>query len=276
MSETLPESSYDPLAEGKKLRISKSSYMTFKMCERKYWWQYIQLRDIEIPATPAMTRGKYVHAGLEDCYENWEGQHNLLPLFPTDDPAFDTIAELEQARMEEWGIENWKPVEFEVKREVYDPELDAVLVGFIDAVLQHPDGGLCIFELKTGNMGDSKLSRTRKELCYYTYLLRLMGETRPITHFAYLSPDCDHLDFITKVMNQRNKEVMLGTDRGVLIIEKVNQRSINNFNKEFPETVQRMKESEWPMTWNDYFCPQWCDFHDSCSNEIMGFDDVLY
>ena len=276
MSETLPESSYDPLAMGKKLRISKSSYMTYKMCPRKYWWQYIQLRDIEIPATPAMTRGKYVHGGLEDCYENWEGQHTLTPLFPSDDPAFATIAELEEARMEEWGIENWKPVEFEVKREVYDPELDAVLVGFIDAVLQHPDGGLCIFELKTGNMNDSKLSRTRKELCYYTYLLRLMGETRPITHFAYLSPDCDNLDFITKVMNQRNKEVMLGTDRGVLIIEKVNARSINTFNKDFPETVQEIKDSEWPMNWNDYFCPTWCDFHDSCSNEIMGFDDVLH
>ena len=35
-------------------------------------------------------------------------------------------------------------------------------------------GGLILVELKTGNMGVSKLSRTRKELVYYTRLLRML------------------------------------------------------------------------------------------------------
>jgi hypothetical protein len=52
----------------------------------------------------------------------------------------------------------------------------------------YPDGGLCLVELKTGNMGMSKLGRTRKELVYYTRMLRALGYDE-VTHFLYITPD---------------------------------------------------------------------------------------
>ena len=85
------------------------------------------------------------------------------------------MVNLEEQRLKAWGITKFKPVEYEEKRVVWDEKNKVVLVGMIDAVLEHPDGGLCIYELKTGNMAKGKLDRTRRELCYYAYILRLMG-----------------------------------------------------------------------------------------------------
>tara|TARA_R110000824_G_scaffold196246_1_gene379380 strand:+ start:11594 stop:12448 length:855 start_codon:yes stop_codon:yes gene_type:complete len=266
-------SSYDPTDEKPLLRLSKSSLMNYRLCPRQYWWARIQLKDMRLPATPAMIRGSKVHDGLENLYENWDGQHHLLTLLPDDDRAFAPLADLEQQRLENWGIEHFAPDSFEEKMVVYDPDNEVVLVGKIDGVLVHPEGGLCLLELKTGKMNDSKLRRTRFELFFYEYLLKLNGETRPITHFAYLSPDCEDAAFVTKVMNQRGKEVLLGEETGVLIIEKVNNRSRTAFEKGFLETIDGIKNHEWPMKWNDYFCPQWCDFHLSCEAEITGIEE---
>lgn len=272
IEELKANSSYDPTEEGKLLKLSKSSFMTYSKCARQFWYQKVILKDMRMPATEQMERGSRIHTGLETLYDNWEGQSTLAPLIPIEahEEGIDEMINLEQQRIDLWGLDNFKPIEYEEYRAVYDAERGVVLVGLIDAVLIHPDGGLCIYELKTGNMNDGKLSRTRRELCYYAHMLRLMGETRPITHFAYLAPDCDNMDFVMKMVNDNKRQVLLGEDKGILIVEKVNQRSHNAFLKALDKAVEGLKAHENPMSWSDYFCPQWCDFAPQCEQELTG------
>jgi len=274
IDELKANSSYDPTEKGKLLKLSKSSFMTYSKCARQFWWQKVLLKDMRMPATPEMERGTRIHTALETIYDNWEGQSTLAPLIPIEahEAGVDELVNLEQQRIELWGIDKFKPVEYEEYRAVYDAERDVVLVGLIDAILEHPDGGLCIYELKTGNMNDGKLSRTRRELCYYAHMLRLMGEKRPITHFAYIAPDADNLDFVMKMVNDNKRQVLLGEEKGILIVEKVNGRSDKAFIKALDKAVEGLKAHENPMSWSDYFCPQWCDFSPQCENELTGVD----
>ena len=275
IEELKANSSYDPTEEGKILKLSKSSFMTYSKCPRQFWMQKVVLKDLRTPATPEMERGTRIHTDLELIYDNWEGQSTLGPLVPAErhESGVDELVALEEQRIKEWGIENFMPVEYEEYRAVYDAERDVILVGLIDAVLVHPDGGLCIYELKTGNMNAGKLSRTRRELCYYTHLLRLMGETRPITHFAYLAPDADNLDFVMKMVNDKKRHVMLGEEKGLLIVEKVNTRSMTAFYKALDKAIEGLKAHDKPMVWSDYFCPQWCDFAQQCESELTGLSE---
>ena len=274
IDELKANSSYDPTEKDKLLKLSKSSFMTYSKCARQFWWQKVLLKDMRMPATPEMERGTRIHTALETIYDNWEGQSTLSPLIPIEahEAGVDELVNLEQQRIDLWGIDKFKPVEYEEYRAVYDAERDVVLVGLIDAILEHPDGGLCIYELKTGNMNDGKLSRTRRELCYYAHMLRLMGEKRPITHFAYLAPDADNLDFVMKMVNDKKRQVLLGEEKGILIVEKVNGRSDKAFIKALDKAVEGLKAHENPMSWSDYFCPQWCDFSPQCENELTGVD----
>lgn len=264
--------SYDPTEEGKLLKISKSTFMSYQKCPRRFWLEKVVLKDINIPANDVMLRGTRIHTALENIYDAWEGQNTVAPLLPHEqvEPGVDEMLNLEQQRLDDWGIECFMPDEYEEYRAVWDAEHGVVLVGKIDGVLLHPDGGLCIYELKTGNMNDGKLSRTRRELCFYRRMLMLMGETRPITHFAYLAPDCDNLDFVMKMVNDKKRQTFLGTEAGILIVEKVQTRSITAFEKALAQTVEGLKAHENPMKWSDFFCPQWCEFAPQCESELTG------
>ena len=261
-------SSYDPTEEGKILRVSKSSFMNYLYCPRQYYWDKVILKDLKVPPTEAMVRGSFVHKSLEDCYENWGGEHHLLHLFPPDEVCV-TLAQLEQERLEGWGIEHFAPTEFEEKRVYYHTEYDIVIVGFIDAVVRHEDGTLAILELKTGTTNDSKLSKTRKELCFYRMVLEDMdGEIA--TRFIYVLPDADNIDFLRKLQSQKAKTVWTGEDAGMTIVEKVNMRSVTSFRASFESFLERIKNEEWEMNWDDWRCPQWCAYFMSCEEEISG------
>jgi len=274
VEELAKAATYDP-TDGKLLKISKSTFMTYSKCPRQFWMQKVILKDLRVPATPEMERGTRIHTALETIYDNWEGQSILAPLIPAEqvEDGVQELVALEEQRLKEWGIESFAPDEYEEYRAVWDAEREVVLVGKIDGVLVHPDGGLCIYELKTGNMNKGKLSRTRRELCFYSHVLRLMGETRPITHFAYLAPDADNMDFVMDMLNDSKRQVMLGEEKGVLIVEKVSQRSHNAFLKALDKAVEGLKAHENPMKWSDYFCPQWCEFSAQCESELTGVGD---
>ena len=269
-AELMANSSYDPTDEDKILRVSKSSFMAYLYCPRKYWWEKVQLKDIRPPATPAMIRGIKVHDALEKLYDVWEGQQYLRPLFDLDEhtECIQAIADMEERRMEEWGVEFFKPYEVEEKRCFYDEEYDIVIVGKIDGVLNHPEGGLCILELKTGNFNDNKISKTRLELCFYERMVRLMGEEKPVTHFALMGPDADNEKMLNKLLNTRGKVVMSGKTQGIMFVEKVTSRSMNRFSEKFADAMQRLKDEDWSMNWNDYTCPEWCDFNLACEQEL--------
>lgn len=264
-------SSYDP-TEDKLLKISKSTFMSYSKCPRRFWMEKVVLKDMTIPPNDVMMRGTRIHTALENVYDAWEGQSTLGPLLAHEqmEPGVDEMLNLEQQRLEAWGIENFPPDEYEQYRAVWDEEHEVVLVGKIDGVLVHPDGGLCIYELKTGNMNDGKLSRTRRELCFYRRMLMLMGETRPITHFGYLAPDCDNLDFVLKMVNDPKRQTFLGTEAGVLIVEKINGRSVSAFEKALTKAVEGLKNHQNEMKWSDFFCPTWCEFAPQCEGELTG------
>jgi len=291
-------SSYDPNEEGKLLKVSKSSFIGYDSCPRKYWWEKIQLKDMRLPANEYMIHGSEVHTNLETIYDNWDGQSTLGPLIPESqyNKSNDSLVFLEQCRLEKWGVENFMPDEYEEYRAVWDAENECVLVGLIDGILVHPDGGLCIYELKTGGWSSTKMSKTRKELCYYTRMLQLMGETRPITHFAYIAPDATNDKLIAEMCggakngwdadrvatskagwldSQSKRDVAIGKDGvGILIVEKVNARSVKAFEKSLKQVVAGIKAHDWPMKWNDYFCPAWCEFAMSCESEKNGIENL--
>lgn len=274
------------------LRVSKSSFVTYAKCPRQFWWQKVALPDLRTPSSPEAIRGTNIHQVMEDGLNEINALNN-----PTSDTlrdgCFDVQAqeqgvggddgvtamqELLCAIASDWG--ELEIVELENKHEIgtvieytdEDGELfqyPVELVGMIDGVFRHPDGHLVVVELKTGNCNQSKLSRTRGELCFYRKLLMLAGYDEP-THFLTIFPDADDPDFMLKMMEKRKTEVYTGLTQGIAIYEPVGKRSITAMEKKLNNAVHGIMTQEWPIKWNDYFCTQWCEFHLSCNEEMLG------
>jgi hypothetical protein len=267
-----------------KLRISKSSFMQARQCRRKYWWQKVMFPDIRMPPTEAMLRGNVVHDILEATYEAYDGGDDVFSLFPIESENYDdtiyTLANLEQQRLDAWGEEYFKPISFEEKMSVYDEENDVVMVGAWDGLLRHPSGGLCLVELKTGDLSTGKLSRVRKELAFYARMINLLGIfEEEVTHFMICSSNCTNDRTAQSLLKSKAKEVFLGNNgQGLTVIEKVNKRTFNSFEKEYKQVIADLKSKDWSPNWSDYFCGMYCDYMVSCDDELHGsgnspFDD---
>ena len=141
----------------------------------------------------------------------------------------------------------------------------------IDGVVRHPQGGLILVELKTGKMNMGKLGRTRKELIYYNRLLKLLGYDE-ITHLLYISPDYERVqgDKLLNEYKKRGKTMWVGEKGGFALLEPILTRSINAFENSLYDTIDSLKLQDYPMSWNEYFCPVWCDFHLNCEAELTG------
>ena len=227
------ESSYNPTDNKPILRISKSSLMGYMKCPRQFYWGYVA----DIPRPPPseqMIRGTHIHTVMEVGL--LEGPDMMLPTAVEqgvdEDEGVDSLNLLLHQIAHDIG--GFEVVEAEVKHEVFE-EFDGheiVWVGLIDGVLRHPDGGLILVELKTGNMNMGKLGRTRKELVYYTRLLRKLGYDE-VTHFLYVTPDYeipdDGNDKLLLEGNKRGKTMWVGPERGFALLEPVLERSYNSF-----------------------------------------------
>ena len=268
------ESSYDPTDDKSILRISKSSLMGYMKCPRQFYWGYVA----DIPRPPPseqMIRGTHIHTVMEVGL--LEGPDMMLPTAVEqgvdEDEGVDSLNLLLHQIAHDIG--GFEVVEAEVKHEVFE-EFDGheiVWVGLIDGVLRPPDGGLILVELKTGNMNMGKLGRTRKELVYYTRLLRKLGYDE-VTHFLYLTPDYeipdDGNDKLLLEGNKRGKTMWVGPERGFALLEPMLERSYNSFEESLYDTIDSLTSHQWPMKWNDYFCPMWCDFSLNCEAELNG------
>ena len=253
--------------------------MTYKMCPRQFYWRYVA--DIPtVPVTEEMIRGRNIHKVMERGL--LEGSDVLMEAAReegvADDGGVDSLNILLHQIAHDIG--GFEVVEAEVKHEVYEVfnGQPIVWVGLIDGVLKHPETGkLILVELKTGKMNMGKLGRTRKELVYYARLLNKLGYDEPITHFMYISPDYeipeDGNDKLLLEGNKRGKTLWLGPERGIAILEKINKRSINAFTKSLSSTIESLAIQQYPMNWNDYFCPLWCEFNMNCESELTGFVD---
>ena len=94
-------------------------------------------------------------------------------------------------------------VRLELRREVEVPGYGTIpiqFIGIIDRIFEAPDGGLMVFELKTGKWSDAKLSGMRKEMSYYKFLidnadpayLKERGIDRTVTHWGWRYSSADH------------------------------------------------------------------------------------
>ena len=274
------------------VRLSKSAFMSYVKCPRRYWWGTVA--EIRTPPTHYMVHGTGVHRALENLYGNWtpetsktftelaeldweDGSHHS-PHDDWDDEqqatytgSVDSLLELEEERLARWGVEHFAPVEFEVKHTVKHQIYNFILVGKIDGVHRHPDGGLVITELKTGKATKDKLSNTRKELCFYRYMLTMLGWDEAV-YFYYLFPECTNIDLYHELDGKKNVEVWLGTTQGMAVLEKVSPRSVSAMHKSLDATCEGINDSLWNMKWNDWFCNEWCDFNMSCESQLMGID----
>ena len=277
-------SPYDP-RRGDTLRVSKSSFMQYLQCPRKFWFQYCVLYDVRTPSSEAMIRGSAIHQVMEDA------------LTPTLDPRPIPLAIAEEAAKTEYaddsGVQNLSDllqmmsddhgelniISLEEKIVTYDEENDCTLVGMIDGLFRHPDGGVIIVELKTGNLTGSKMTRNRKELAFYHRVLTLSGrfKAEEITHYCVIAPDCQDEKLVTSMLTQKRqkRDIYLGNTAGIIIVEPIANRSLNGMAKNLTEGVQGIKDHEWPMKWNDYFCVEWCDYHMSCETELTGGPSVV-
>jgi hypothetical protein len=225
-----------------------------------------------------MIRGTAIHTVMEDA---------LTPSFDPrpipvaiaeeaakgdygDDPGVQRLSDLLQMMSEDHGVLNI--ISLEEKIVVYDEENDCNLVGMIDGLFRHPDGGVMIVELKTGNLTTSKMSRYRKELAFYHRVLTLSGRfaADEITHYCIIAPDCEDEKLVSGMLNQKRqkRDIYLGDTSGIVIVEPISKRSLNGMTKNLTEAVEGIKNHQWPMKWNDYFCVEWCDYHMSCETEL--------
>ncbi len=215
------------------VRLSKSQFMTYVSCPRKYWWSNVA--EIRTPQNHFMVHGTAVHRALENLYGLWKEEGDeFMPLMEKDwedgsehqphtewnheqqdiyTGSVDALRELEEERLRRWGAEHFEPVEFEIKHTVKHPDHNFILVGKIDGVHRHPDGGLVITELKTGKATKGKLSKTRKELCYYRYMLSLLGQDEAV-YFYYLFPECSNLDLYHELDAKKGHRSVAGYDAG--------------------------------------------------------------
>ena len=275
---------YDPSSPGI-LRVSKSSFMQYLSCPRQWWFNYVTLYDLKTPKTEAMIRGTVIHQVMEDA------------LTPTLDVRPIPVAVAEEAAKTDYahdlGVQNLSDllqmmsedhnglniISLEEKITVYDEENDVELVGMIDGLFRHPDGGVMIVELKTGNVTTSKMSKFRKELAFYHRILTLSGRFRAeeITHYCIIAPDCEDEKLAKSLLDQKRqkRDIYLGNTQGIVIVEPIATRSLNGMTKNLEEAVVGMKQLDVPMKWNDYFCVEWCDYHMSCETEITGGETVV-
>jgi CRISPR/Cas system-associated exonuclease Cas4 (RecB family) len=269
-------SSYIP-GEAEALRISKSSLMTYMMCPRQFYWRYVA--DIpRAPPTEEAIRGGQVHEVME--FGLLEGPESAVvkaeELGVENDPAVDALTLLIHQIAHD--MDGFEVIEAEVKHMIPETYEDGEImwVGLIDGLVKFGTGEIAIVELKTGKMNTGKLTRTRKELLYYKRMISLMDGYEEPTHFLYISPDYESGEFhnpndkLLQEGNKRGKTLWLGPEQGIAIMEPIGKRSINAFEKSLSDTIAQLRLQQWPMNWNEYFCPLWCDFCLSCEAELTG------
>ena len=270
----IPDSSYNP--DGSILRVSKSSLMCYLKCPRQYWWRYVGMPDIRAPPTPEMLRGSDVHDSIDKYFET--GEIDTLDGDAGIEAFLEISNELESLYPQLSVVEHENKYEVHYQFEDEDGKFEAVLVGIVDFLMNaFEEEEYVIGETKTGNMASSKLGRTRQELAFYHILLSLTEQHSDtnFTHFAYLALDSQDTKVYVAESAKRNKHLLSGSTQGLLLVEKINKRSLNSMEKKLRTAIKAIYAEQWPMKWSEYYCPQWCDFCLNCDSEINGLTEPV-
>ena len=164
------------------------------------------------------------------------------------------LMEFENARMR-LNPKNPLPLANEVRIEVrIDVDVDGYgtipvqFVGIIDRVFEASDGGLLLYELKTGKWKDNKASEMRKEMSYYKFLiencdsayLKERGIDRPVTHWGWRYSAADHWT-----------------------IEPVKKVSERGMMKRVKDLIKMYLDEHFPPTKDDFKC-SYCSIIELC------------
>jgi hypothetical protein len=164
------------------------------------------------------------------------------------------LMEFENARMK-MNPKNPMPLANEVRIEV-KIDMDIVgygivpvqFVGIIDRVFEAEDGGLMLYELKTGKWKDNKATEMRKEMAYYKFLiencdsayLQERGIDRPVTHWGWRYSAADHW-----------------------MIEPVKKVSERAMMKRLNDLIKMYLDNHFPPTKQDFKCG-YCNYLELC------------
>jgi hypothetical protein len=173
----------------------------------------------------------------EDYYRNmnWLMEFENARMSMTPDKPFPIANEVRIETKVDMDIEGYGtiPIQF---------------VGIIDRVFEAEDGGLMLFELKTGKWADNKASGMRKEMSYYKFLiencdsayLQERGLDRPVTHWGWRFSAADHWN-----------------------IEKCKKISERAMMKMMHDLIKMYLDEHFPTTKQDFKCG-WCDIIELC------------
>ena len=269
----------DEWLEGIPFKLTKSTFMDYLRCPRLFWWRNVALPDIRMPATPQMVRGRNVHTAAEQIFDRYDGEKSIEAIRAladdSEEESTETLADIILQAIDEWGIEG-KPLLHEKKLTVLDEENNILLVGIPDFILTRGND-VIMGELKTGR---PNLTSVRKELCFYSKMMKLLGLPEP-THFMVISTDCEDYEY-AKSLQAKKREVIFGFHRGFAVLEPIPTRSVNSFNSNYDNFISVMKngglQDIFPMKFSDHpssFCQAFCDFTLSCEQEVNGVGETV-
>jgi len=189
-----------------------------------------------------------------EIVNNRRKENKEFPFYDEDyERNMDWLMKYESARMSisETAQPLANEVRIEVKREVEVPGYGTIpvqFVGIIDRVFEADDGGLLLFELKTGKWKDNKMSNMRKEMAYYKFLidnsdsefLKENNIDRPVTHWGWRYSAADHWT-----------------------IEKVKTVSERSMMKLMRDLIKMYLDEHFPTTDQDFKCG-WCQVIELC------------
>lgn len=143
----------------------------------------------------------------KEVMENRRAENKDFPFYHDDYYRnMNWLMEFENARIK-MASEVWMPLANEVRLEVkLDMDIEGYgtipvqFVGIIDRVFEAPDGGLMLYELKTGKWADYKLPDMRREMAFYKFLIENCDSAylqernidRPVTHWGWRYSSADH------------------------------------------------------------------------------------
>jgi len=228
------------------LKITKSSYGSFKWCPKKYEFSYID--RLPQDTSEAMIKGTVVHNSREDFFDDFDitKAENLsneelitynMGLHPVDDytDIYRNISVFEANRFmeakEKDKLDSYLPVinEVLIDAELFIPhdlnpkcilqrDYTIHIQGIVDRMFID-NGGYVPLELKTGPWKDYKRTSMRQEMGFYkllidnapTELLEKHGIDRniPITHWGWHYPVSNYLE-IEEVKKTSIKAVYRG------------------------------------------------------------------
>lgn len=191
----------------------------------------------------------------ETIIENRRAENKDFPFYHEDYYRnMKWLMEFENARMK-MNPNTPMPLANEVRIEVkIDMDIEGYgtipvqFVGIIDRVFEAPDGGLMLYELKTGKWKDNKATEMRKEMSYYKFLiencdsayLQERGIDRPVTHWGWRYSAADH--WMTEP------------------VKKISERAMM---KRLNDLIKMYLDNHFPPTKQDFKCG-YCNYLELC------------